>query len=138
MTFAAKLDIAALAAQAAGCGFDCDITPWWQDVLAFLVAGAIPLPIAFTFVWALHRAKLDRWVLLNAPVVAVASLLASAVPELFGLSLYAGVFDVAEDLGLRFSYDILLPALSVSFLGSAAAGWWLKREAQKPSVEAFE
>lgn len=49
MSFTAQLDLAALAAQGGGCGFDCDVTPWWEDVLAFLGANAPDFMIAGVF-----------------------------------------------------------------------------------------
>jgi len=113
------------------CGFDCSMNPWWEDMLAFVMLGSVPLPIALLLVWLLYRSKLDRWVLLNAFLVAIAAILLCDLPVLFGLNLYAPAYHLADLMGLQLSYMVFPQTLVVCFLGSAFFGWWLRRRRQK-------
>lgn len=133
-----QLAIAAEAAEAAGCGFDCDISPGLKNTLEFLLVGAVPLPIALSLIWLLHRVKRDRLVILNAVLVAVGSCLFLLLMEIIGFNAFSYMYEMVTKIGLNPAPSVTMPALIVSFLGAFAFGSWLKRSQREQGTESLE
>ena len=130
-------DLLAAAADAGEFGFYGGPRQVWVDILVSAVEGLATLPIALVIVWVLHRAKIDRWVLLSAVLATVFSIVVVTLLQLFGLNFWAVIQQVLSEIGFgRFVYE-LWPAVGVIFFGSIVFAYWFKKRTQRDDPKVF-
>ncbi|MEO0908568.1 MAG: hypothetical protein AAFY07_13695, partial [Pseudomonadota bacterium] len=83
------------------------------------------LPFAMLFVWCAHRLALNRWVLVTAILATVFALIASSfLHENIVQIFYTDT--ILEMVGLSRFWYLLMPAISVCFVGAFALACWCK------------
>lgn len=119
-------------------GFDGGPDQWRMDFLASCLDGLVHLPLAFLFVWLLHRFNLNRWLIVTAILATIASIvLPSALHETVW-PIYSMTEELWNALGVhRFSYVPFLPLL-VCFAGALFFAWRIRRHRADNVEEVFE
>ena len=119
---------AAAAATIDGCGFDCsDEKQKLANLLASVLDGLLLLPLAFLFVWVVHRLALSRWFLLSAVLGTAFALIGSSLIHEFIAPIFGYSDKTLEMVDLARSRYLLTPAIFVCFGGALALAWWCSR-----------